>query len=88
MPMQITISINGRTIHEFEIVNRGPSLGDREWMNRQQSDSDGWRQYDWTDQAPSHNYRSGTVDHKRGQGALVLAEEVLAAAVDMKGEEE
>lgn len=71
MTLEVVIAVGGRVLHHVRVVNRGPiggvyEPGDSEGGN-------GIRVYDW--EAKPY---AGQVTHRRSDGAVVLAEVVLA----------
>lgn len=85
MSLDVTLSVNGRTIGHVHIVNRGAPAVRSDEIN----DPDGWRRYEW---ATGIGRQRGEVLHRRGDGAAALASRVLsliaenAPAPDLAGD--
>lgn len=72
--IRVIIDVNGKTIDNIHIVNRGPIGGI--YADGDHEGGDGVRRYEWT----SINGGSGEVQHARGDGAHALVARVLDAA--------
>lgn len=72
MSLHVTIDVNGHAIHRLKITNLGtPDGADRP------DDGTGERLYRWRHDTTTPGISSGTVVHRREDGALELVRKVL-----------